>query len=653
MSKSYYILSTPGNWMASSGNAILAMQNITGSGKKVNIHNVSIFNNTKMGFINGAAGSNTPAPMRVKVSNKIHNILDGTTLTPQPMDSNATFPSGVNIKTKSSFVPKFSQRGPIYTPTGAVTAGSGTFTPTTAPSPAWVTSEHRDAGRYFICVSGAGNVATFTANTNSTTTLSGITDFSNIFEGNYLTGTGIPTYAYITAIDVLAGQVTISAAATQTNNNVTMTCARIYKIIANTATALTVDPPFAAGVVTGGYIADTAHLIHACVQKQLNTSTTASYPQVNFGTMNRKDIASGGIWDDSMHTNTQEITVRAGENLVVYSDAQHSSFPLFVSCDLIVSGTPNRTYNVEFYTYLTSENTAILSIENTVGSGQTLYFDNIDISECGTTDTCYFRLVPIGTIDSETFQDSNRLITSSVTKNDSNAPSLSGILDWYTNTPILPYGVPVSYMSSASPGASTVPVGYNYLNTKDFQGPMWMSYFPEGCAWKPENQAGMWTAATPSTHGSHLSEKYSCIKGMYAPIVIRPGEGFAITSGAETASVATVNSVGVSAWGGFDFMIYFSVENERYPSINLTGMVQYSRFSIETYPGAVMLYQGEADATGNYSYQYVGSLPQQIRIRVRKSSTQPKYLPFEIVINLTTTADVAVQISQDLNVISS
>lgn len=675
MAKYQYSMSTKGMWMSSSGNAILALYNKVGSGKKINIHNMSIYNNSRLGYTNGAANANAPSPMRVKIA-KVSTLYDGAILTPAPMDSAATFPATINIRTDSAYTPTFVQYGPIYSMT--TTALSGIYTPTT--SPAWIVSEHRDANRYFICTSGAGNVATFIANTATSTTLSNIVDFSNLFVDNVVTGTNIAANTKITAIDVLAKTATLSLATTGTTAGVTVTCWKIYKVIASTATAITVDPPFTAAIATAGFLADIQEVTHTAILKQLNTSTTASYPVINIGQINRKDMASGGVFDSGMHTNQQELAVRAGENLAVFCDNINASTPIFVSADVIIQGAPNRTYTVEFYTYLTSENTAIFSIQNTVGSGQVITLENIDISEIGTTDTCYFRLVPIGSIDSETFQDSNRLITPSVMKNDSTAPALTTVLDWYTNTPILPYGVPVSYMSSASPGITTVPVGYNYLNTKDFIGPMWMSYFPEGVAFKPDNQTGMWTLGPPGTYGANLSDRLSSVKGMYAPIVIREGEGFALTSGAETAAVATINSVGVSGWGGFDFVIVFSVEDARYPTITLQNVLLNSRWRIETIPsltglgdngtilvngtadgagftapnGTAVVYVNNGDGTYNITYNYTGTTPQPVRVRVRRSTTAlgtAKYLPFEAKFNLTS-ADQGIPVVQQTDSIA-
>lgn len=579
MAKYFYHLSTPGVWQSSSGNGILAMVNKTGSNKKINIHSIEVVNNSRFGYAS-TANTQTPPPTKFKIG-PVSDLGGGYDLTPLPMDSQATFPAAIQIKTGAAYTPIFIDEGASLSYTA--TANSvGPYT-VSAQTPAWTTNEHRDGCKWFHGLTG--NVG-------------------------------------------------------------------YWQIAANAATTFTLSKAVLNSGASTGQISTMKVFAQSNILKTLNTSTTTSYPVVNFGTRTGKDFSSGSIFNSAMISECQSIVVRAGEKLAVFVDWPMGNLPVFVSADVIVEGSPNRTYVVEFYTYIRGEMNAIFSIDNNTGSGLVINLENIDVSEVGTHDTAYFQVVPIAAVNAVTYTDPNRKITTQALANDSTSPALaSSVCDIFQDAAVLPYGVPVSYVAPSSPGAATVPPGYNYLNTKDFIGPVYMALFPEASAFKRAD-ANFWGYPTPGTLGSQLSSDLCSLKGQTAPIVLREGEGFAIVSGAETAAGATVNSVGGSGWVGFDFNLHFSVEDARYPTLNITGMVPNSRFSIETYPQGAMLYESTADGTGNYNYQYTGSTPQSLRVRVRKGSAAPKYNPWELVVSVTG-ADISIQVAQVLDTIAS
>jgi len=79
-----------------------------------------------------------------------------------------------------------------------------------------------------------------------------------------------------------------------------------------------------------------------------------------------------------------------------------------------------------------------------------------------------------------------------------------------------------------------------------------------------------------------------------APIILREGEGFAIVSGAETA---TGTSVGISSWQQFDFGITIAVETTFVPTITVATQlidgtaVTGAQVLVTTNTGATLPYQ--------------------------------------------------------------
>ena len=412
-----------------------------------------------------------------------------------------------------------------------------------------------------------------------------------------------------------------------------------YKIVSNTTTALTIDPPFPAAVSTDGTVQEWDCITYHGVLKELS-SATSMIPAASTGIINNRAYGAGTIFMAGTNSNQESIIIRAGEAISVVSDQINANTPVQVEATLILEGSPNRTYTISYYQFLTSSESAIFAIDNNSGSGLVVRLVALSVTEVGTQDTPYFQIVPIGGVDPNSSTDSIQQLTPVPT--DSAYGSLStSIARIFANAPVLPYNVPTSYLAASSAGS---PIGFNYLNTKDFIGPIFMTYFPEAAAYKPPLTA-FWTQSVPGTAGTQIGHSPSIIKGEFAPMVIRPGESFGVVSGAESATGTT--AVAISGWGGYEFGMTFTVEDARFPLINLTGMAAGSNFLIETYPGLVNLYEGTADITGEYSYEYTGDRPQDLRIRVRKSGSQPKYINWEVIVNAGADGEnISVQVSQ-------
>lgn len=195
MPKYQYQLSAQTRWMSSSGNALIAMFNKAGSEKKINIHSIEVYNNTKLMKVT-TADTNAPAPTKLKLI-RASSVAGGTALTPGPVDTDAaTWPSTVKCTYGGAVTQSFVQVGSTLTMAGA-TAGSTTFTPGTTPSPAWTTNEHRSGDR-FLKVDSGGNTGIYEIASNSATSLTLTSPFSTTESTTgYLAETDVLMYSGI------------------------------------------------------------------------------------------------------------------------------------------------------------------------------------------------------------------------------------------------------------------------------------------------------------------------------------------------------------------------------------------------------------------------------------------------------------------------
>ncbi len=411
-----------------------------------------------------------------------------------------------------------------------------------------------------------------------------------------------------------------------------------YKIIANTTTALTLDKPLPATASTTGTVCELDDIVH-CGYVKLLAPANAILPNNNIGVYMGRPWDAGNLWHAGTNSNTQGIYFLQNETLAVVCDFQHSGFPCQVDIVVVIEGSPNRTYVYTFYTYLDGENQTIVTLANAAASGITAKLVDISITELGTSDTCYFQMVPLGSIDPIALTDSAKKLTATPMNSTDGALS-SGVCELYSNVPVLPSKVPTSYIADGAPAAA-VPRGFNYLNSKDFIGPQYAVFFPEAATFKLPDTT-FWTTQVPGNLGASHSQKLANISTSN-PIVVREGEAFGIVSGAETATIAS--AIGISGWGSFEIGVTFTVDDARTPSLTITGMIANSRYEVYSVTNGTQLTSGTT-TTGTEVISFIWSVPQSIRIRVRKASTAgQKYLPYEVTTTMTS-ADLSVPISQ-------
>lgn len=556
MAKHHYRVTGETKWQSLSGTAILALVNKNSSGKKININSFQIYPQTFFGAALTAGTYPTTVPTMFKIA-PVDAISGGNDWAPSQLDSDAnTFPSTIQVKTRSTYTPQWVDVTGSYTD-GTVAVNDLTFTPSVSPS--WVANQFLYNGCRLNVASG----------------------------GN-------------------AGQ---------------------YRINANTATVLTIETGFPSAESTTGTIQQMKNYCNVGIVKNFSVTGVGFTQNLGVGYLQRS-APSGLIWNGTSSTDLQRIKLRQGEKIVLVPYPIHTSMPLQIELTITVEGTPNRTYQFQTFMNVLTENEAVFSIDNNSGSGQVLRIDKVKIMEMGTFDTPYFQLVPLGPIDPASVTDSDKKITPFAL--DSNSPAVSSsVCEIFTNAPVLPQEpLPQSYIAE---GSSGTPKGYNYLNTKDFIGPSFINIFPEGTPIGGNNlYLGNWTAGSSGYMSRHVS--YADIKPKKSPITIREGEQIGLVSGAETATGTT--SVPQSGWQSFYFAIDFSIEDATTVTITVLDSdgtaIENARVYVEKADDNSQILNALTDVTGKVTttYSFPGS-DVSARIRVRKSSGTPKYVPYE------------------------
>jgi hypothetical protein len=159
----------------------------------------------------------------------------------------------------------------------------------------------------------------------------------------------------------------------------------------------------------------------------------------------------------------------------------------------------------------------------------------------------------------------------------------------YVDVGFVPQGVPEKYIADFSTGT---PKGFNYLHTRDFNGPLYRTFLPE-----VSNQAAAGGAS--DTLMLYHSQPMCDMLVRKAGIVINPGEGIALVSSAETA-------VGVqAAFSGWPSLIFTAVvdsEPTLIPSITVTNIP--SGAEIRFRQGSYTLNYGSNITSGSYTYTF-------------------------------------------------
>lgn len=281
-------------------------------------------------------------------------------------------------------------------------------------------------------------------------------------------------------------------------------------------------------------------------------------------------------------TDVEPIVVPQDTALILQADSVNETAPLRVHATVSIDG------KTAIWEYVTAPmpGMSLFSLENNGTSVVKLLA--LGLQDVGTTDTPYLRLVPIGQIKTEDFIDTNKQIQdTNLMPMDSTYPSISSVCKIYTDVGFLPLGVPEVYMTDTTAGS---PKGYNYLHTKDFNGPSFRLFFPELEIYKPNS-----TAEDMKGYGhGHLNCDIGVLK---SGIVINPGEGIAIVASAETAAGS---STAYSGWQSLHFAAQIDEEPQFSPTLTLLGL-QPGSDVVVLYPGTSTVIDS-ADSIGGTTY---------------------------------------------------
>lgn len=324
-------------------------------------------------------------------------------------------------------------------------------------------------------------------------------------------------------------------------------------------------------------------------------------------------LAYHSNWLDSTH---EPITLRPGESLALMpNNTALSVASQLMLADVVfaVVGSPTRTYAWSGPIWVHTEGVSPLALVNN-SAADVVRVKELRVHECGTLDSPYFRVVPIGGVAPTALADPRAQLP--VIKLDTDSPDLtSAVAQLVADAPLLPYGVPEAYLADSSAGA---PKGANYLHTKDFVGPMYMGLFPEYTGY------GAAPGVASERQLAGFGQRADQVKGFRDPIVIREGEAMGLVSSAELAT--GTSAVGLSGWSLFEIGLTFSVEPTIIPAITVTGLVSGSDVVILDAGTTTVLAQVDQNAGATWSWDYDADAVSTVDICVYKQTYVPYIL---------------------------
>lgn len=563
MAKHQYRITGRSKWSSTAGNALLVIANKLGSGKRIEIQSVELSN------INAVGNS------RLTLGTNFTSALVHATRCSMYYLRSAALTGGEDL---SPFVAKYDTNFPSISPI--------TITTRTPYFSNDILATYLEGPATYTDATVAIGDTTFTPGTAPAWVVNGHRDSDRYFLVSSGPNTGL------------------------------------FKILANTATALTLDPPlFEVGSTTGSIVYFSDAISKVKTGKNYTTASgTSNFFLSRFGSP-RMGQGIGNLYSSNRQNTVagevQAFTLGENQSVSLFAPSPTLTTPGYINAEFsITSGANIYTYSIEEYVGVVGWNESLLTITNPASSGVTVQIRRLNFTEIGSFDTPYFRLVPIQSVDAGTYVDADKAI--SVVKFDTNAPDLSSsVASVFSNAYLLPYGVPASYLSEGSAGT---PKGFNYLNTKDFIGPVYGTLFPENVAAK---LCGVAADNGSSSFGTHLSQSLSVMRGRI-PLTFFEGEGFAIVAGAETAAGTTNIAVSNSAWAMYEFGITFTVDNTIIPSLTLTNLVSGS--DIVILEAGTSTERVNVDANSGTTYEYVYETPGYVDICVYKRG----YIPFAI-----------------------
>lgn len=340
-------------------------------------------------------------------------------------------------------------------------------------------------------------------------------------------------------------------------------------------------------------------------------------------------LARGVRKDNS--TPVEKVTLRPGEAYSVrLSVMPQIPLPLRICLTLRRQGSPARTWMTTYYVVGLMDNEALVAVDNAAGSGEIIEIVEVSVEEVGTFDSPYFQLVPVGAMSELSGRDP--MAAPPVQKMDTAYPDPSTWVQVFEDSPLLPRDVPENALSEASAGS---PKGSNYLKAKDFIGPVYRTLFPE--------YVGISTIRSSDSLHHHLAPKETDMGVMRAGIVLRPGEGIALVSAAETAAITT--AVGLSGWSAYEVTVVFDVEPLFEPTLTVSGLQNPSEVRVFSAGSTVQLAGAEDVTGGTFSWTYDPAIT-NVDISILSLGYQNIRL---LNVSLPSTADLTIPIQQQVD----
>lgn len=336
-------------------------------------------------------------------------------------------------------------------------------------------------------------------------------------------------------------------------------------------------------------------------------------------------LSGGSHYGGRVATGLEDIIINNNETfaLVPRQPVSHNS-PMRVSLTFKAS---TGFYSTTFVCF-PKPGLSMLALEN--DSGAAISISSIGVTEVGTTDTPYLRVIPVGQIKSEFFGNSGMQIQEKLLKMDSSYPDLP-YLTIYTDVDMVPLGVPESYLTQGSAGS---PKGLNYIHTKDFDGPTFRAYFPE--------IRGAGLSATPDDRHFTFSMKGADLGVGSSGICINPGEGLAIVASAETAVAVQAS---FSGWPALIFSAQLEDSPVNDPVLTISNVVSGSDIVIIQSGTANILASVDELVGSNWSWGYDPDIVSNIDIAIYKAG----YMPFSFANLVLGTSNVSLPVSQSVD----
>lgn len=248
---------------------------------------------------------------------------------------------------------------------------------------------------------------------------------------------------------------------------------------------------------------------------------------------------------------------------------------------------------------------SVFALSHAAGSSDVVEIVEASTEDFGTADTPYYRLVPIGNLYAEREGDA-WIANIGAQPMDSDYPDLNP--NWckiYSDVPFTPAGgVPESYLTDTTAGT---PRGFNYLQTKDFNGPCFKTLFPE-----VQGVSAFQTSNATENLGQPWSFRQSDIGVRNAGLVLNQGEGVAIVASCESATgFATF-----SGWVAHTFGAFIDVEPASSPYLTFTGLADGTEVRIMGAGTNTELAGVEAVTGGAFAWNYDPDLISSVDVNI-------------------------------------